>query len=217
MATVSIMVALAALGVAVSTLIWCQKLAESVGCLQTERSEVDAREQLAALANEFPSLQAHVDHLRQCWQADTGKFESAVRQLENRTAGLEQGAGILAAVSRDLDGLKDFRTEVQSILRQLENRTAELERNCGSFGAAVKDLDTLRDFRGQVKSILQQLESRIGRLEQNYSRLGTLSQDLDSLRAFRNHVERVHAGIQKAFNGSRAATPSAILPDVKAS
>jgi DNA repair exonuclease SbcCD ATPase subunit len=217
MATVSIIVALLALGVAVPTLVWCQKLAEGVARLRTDTSDASAREQLAALANEFPSLHARVDHLRQCWQADTGKFESAVRQLENRTAGLEQSAGTLATVSRDLDGLKEFRAKVQSVLQQFENRTVKLERAHGNLDAVAKDLDGLRAFRGQVESILQQLESRIAGLEQSYGRLGTLSQDLDDLRAFRSHVERVHAGIQKAFNGTLAAAPSAIPPDVKAS
>jgi chromosome segregation ATPase len=217
MATVSIMMALLALGVAVPTLVWCQKLAESVTRLRTNTSDANTREQLAALANEFPSLHARVDHLRQCWQADTGKFESTVRQLENRTAGLEQSAGTLATVSRDLDSFKSVRAEVQSVLQQFETRTVKLERAYGNLDAVAKDLDSLRAFRGQVESILQQLESRIAGLEQSYSRLGTLSQDLDNLRAFRSRVERVHAGIQKAFNGTLTGTPSALPPDVKAS
>jgi exonuclease VII small subunit len=217
MATVSIIVALVALGVAVPTLVWCQKLAEIVTRLRTNMSDSNAREQLAALANEFPSLHARVDHLRQCWQADTGKFESAVRQLENRTAGLEQGTGALATVSQDLDGLRAFRTEVQSVLQQFENRTVKLERGYNNLDAAAKDLDSLRAFRGQVESILPQLESKIAGLEQRYGSLDTVSRDLDSLRAFRSHVERVHAGIQKAFNGTLAAAPSAVPPDVNAS
>ncbi len=148
MATVSIIVALVALGVVVPTLVWCQKLAENVTRLRTNLSDANTREQLATLANEFPSLHARVDHLRQCWQADTGKFESAVRQLENRTAGLEQGAGTLTTVSKDLDGLRDFRTEVQSVLQQFENRTVRLEREYSNLGAVAQDLNSLRDFRG---------------------------------------------------------------------
>ena len=179
MATVSILMALVALGVAVATLVWCQKLAQSVRGLPTNIVDADARERLAALANEFPSLHARVDHLRQCWQADTGKFESVMRQLEDRTAGLEQGSATVAAISKDLDGLKDFRREVESVL--------------------------------------QQLESKVIGLEQSYSSLGTLSKDLDSLRAFRDHVEQVHAGIQKAFNGSLAGTSSIMLRDEKIS
>ncbi len=213
MATVSIMVALAALGVVVSTLVWCQRLAESVARLRTNIADADARERLAALANEFPSFHARMDHLRQCWQADTGKFESVVRQLENRTAGLEQGAGTLAAVSKDLDGLRDFRAEVRSALQQFENRTVGLERGYSSLAAVPKDLDSLRDSRREVESILQQLESKIVELEHSYRSLGTVSQDLENLRAFRSHVERVHAGIQKAFNGSLAGTSSAPLRD----
>ncbi len=217
MATVSLIMALAALGVVVPTLVWCQRLAESITRLRTNLSDGDTKERLAALANEFPSLHARVDHLRQCWQADTGKFESAVRQLENRTAGLEQGAGTFAAVSKDLDSLKDFRTEVQSVLRQFENRIVELERRYSSVDTLGKDLDSLREFRTEVESILRQLESRIVGLEQSYSSLGTVSKDLDSLRAFRSHVERIHAGIQKAFNGSLTGTSSAMLPDTKMS
>jgi septation ring formation regulator EzrA len=213
MATISIMVALAALGVVVLTLVWCQKLAENVNGLRATLCDADARERLAALANEFPSLHARVDHLRQCWQIDTGKLESAVRQLENRTSGLEQGAGTLTAVSKDLDGLKDFRTEVRSGLQQFENKTVELERGYSNLVAVPKDLDGLRGFRREVESILQQLESRIIALEHSYGSLGTVSQDLESLRAFRSHVERVHVGIQKALNGSLAATSSALLRD----
>lgn len=217
MATISLIMALAALGVVVLTLAWCQKLAENVHGLRASLCDPDARERLAALANEFPSLHARVDHLRQCWQADTGKFESAVRQLESRTNGLEQGAGARAAMSKDLEGLKDFRAEVQSALQQFENRTVELERGYGSLAAVPKDLDGLRDFRREVESILQQLESRIVPLEHSYRNLGTVSQDMENLRAFRSHVERVHAGIQKAFNGSLAGPSSALRRDEMAS
>ena len=216
MATVSIIMALVALGVAVPTLVWCQKLAENVTRLRTNLSGANTREQLATLANEFPSLHARVDHLRQCWQADTGKLESAVRQLENRTVGLEQGASTLVTVSQDLDSLKDFRTEIQSVLRQFEDRTVELEHQYSSLGTLGRDLEGLREFRGEVESLLRQLEARMAGLEHSYSGLGTLSKDLESLRAFRSHVERIHAGIQKAFNGNLTGTPSSILPDAKA-
>jgi len=217
MTTVSILVALAALGVAVAALIWCQKLAESVTPLPTNTADADARERLTALANEFPSLHARVDHLRQCWQADTGKLESIVRQLEERTAGLEQGSAALAAISQDLDGLRDSRRNVESVLPQLQTKIVGLEQSCSSFATISKDLDSLRGSYGALDSVLRQLENRIVALEQGYSGLGTLSQDLESLRAFRSHVERVHAGIQKAFNGALAAAPSAVPPDVNAS
>ncbi len=217
MATVSILVALAALGVAVATLLWCQKLAQSVTDLPTNIADADARERLAALARESPSLHARVDHLRQCWQADTGKFESIVQQLEERTAGLEQGSATLAAISRDLDGLRDFRREVEPALQQLESKVVGLQQSYSNLATVSKDLDSLRDSRSAVESVLGQLEKRIAQLEQGYSSLGTLSQDLDSLRAFRDHVEHVHAGIQKAFNGSLAGTSSPLLRDDKTS
>lgn len=217
MTTVSILVALLALGVAVATLVWCQKLAQNVTRLPTNIADAEARERLAALAREFPSLHARVDHLRQCWQADTGKFESIVRQLESRIVGLEQGSSTFATVSTDLDALRDFRREVESVLPQLESRIVALEQSCSSLPTVSKDLDSLRDSRSAVESVLRQLENRIVELQQGYSSLGTLSKDLDSLRAFRDHVEHVHAGIQKAFNGSLAGTPSALLRDEKRS
>ncbi|MCL5281142.1 MAG: hypothetical protein M1376_14675 [Planctomycetes bacterium] len=217
MATVSILMAMAALGVAVATLVWCQKLAERVTRLPTNIADADARERLAALANEFPSLHARVDHLRQCWQADTGKIESIVRQLEERTVGLEQASATFAALSQDLDGLRAFRREVKSILQQLESKVVGLEQSCSSLATMSKDLDSLKDSHTAVESALRQLENRIATLEQGYGNLGTLSKDLDNLRAFRSYVERVHAGIQKAFNGSLAATSSAPLRDDKKS
>jgi hypothetical protein len=217
MATVSIIVPLVALGVAVPALVWRQRLAESVARLRTNLSDVDTGERPAALADEFPSLRARADHRRPCWPVDTGKLESAVRQLESRTTGLEQGTGTLASVSNDLDGLKDFRTQVRSALQQFENRTVELERGYSNLAVVPKGSDGLRDFRREVESILQQLESRIVAPEHRYGSLSTVSQDLDSLRAFRGHVERVHAGIQKAFNGSRAGPPPALGRDETAS
>ncbi len=217
MATVSILVALLALGVAVATLVWCRKLAENVSRLPTNIADADARERLAALANELPSLHARVDHLRQCWQADTGKLESIVRQLEERTAGLEQGSATLAALAQDLDGLRSFRREAESVLQQLESKVVGLEQSCGSLATVSKDLDGLKDSHSAVESLLRQLENRIVTLDQGYGSLGTLSKDLDNLRAFRSYVEHVHAGIQKAFNGSLAATSSAPLRDDKKS
>lgn len=210
MATVSILIALAALGMAVTTLLWCQKLAQSLTDLPANIADAEARERLAALANELPSLHARVDHLRQCWQADAGKFESTVRQLEERTAGLEQGSATLAPMSQELDGLRDSRSQVESVLQQLESRVLGLEQSCSSLAIVSKDLDSLKDSHSAVVPALRQLENRIGALEQGYSSLGTLSKDLDNLRAFRDYVEHVHAGIQKAFNGG-LARPSAPL------
>ncbi len=117
MATVSIIMGLVALGVAVPTLVWCQRLRESVAHLQTGLSDGDTREKLAELTSECQSLHTRVEHLRQCWQADTGRLESALRQLENRTVGLEQGYSSLGTVAQDLEGLRDSRREVEPVLR----------------------------------------------------------------------------------------------------
>jgi predicted nucleic acid-binding Zn-ribbon protein len=215
MATVSILMALAALGVAVAALVWCQKLAENATRLPTNIADADARERLAALAGELPSLHARVDHLRQCWQADTGKLESIVRQLEERTAGLEQRFAALAGISENLDDLRGFRRDVESALPQLESRIVVLEQSCSGLATVPKDLDSLRDSCSTVESVLRQLEDRIVTLEQGYGSLGTLSKDLDSLRAFRDHVEHIHAGIQKAFNGYLAGPSSVLRRDDK--
>ena len=153
MATVSIMMALLALGVAVLTLVWCQRLSGSVTRLRTNISNADARERLAELARESQSLHARVDHLRQCWQADTGKLEPVIRQLENRLVELEQGHNSLGAVSKDLDSLRDFRSQIESVVRQLENRIVELEQSYSRLGTLSRDLDSLRDFRNQVERI----------------------------------------------------------------
>ena len=133
MTTVSIIMALLALGVVVPTLVWCKRLSERLTRLGTNISNADARERLTELANESQSLHARVDHLRQNWQADTTRLESAVRQVDSRIAELEKG----------------------------------------------------------------------------YGSLGMVSKDLDNLRSFRDHVERIHAGIQKAFNGASHAADSA--------
>jgi hypothetical protein len=137
MTTVAVLIGLLALGVVVPTLLWCQKLSESVTRLRASLPSADAGQRLAELAQESQSLQARVDHLRQYWQADADKLEAIVRRLE----------------------------------------------------------------------------SNVAELAQAYGNLDTVSKDLDNLRAFRSYVERVHAGIQKAFNGTLAGPLPAAVPD----
>jgi chromosome segregation ATPase len=174
MATVSIIIALLALAVAVGTLAWCQRLHDSVARLRTIVAQADTQERLNALTSEFQSLHTRVEHLRQGWQADMGKLEAVVRQGEKRLVEFQQGHDRLNMMSSDLEGLQDFRRQVEPVLRQWENRIAELE--------------------------------------QSYARLSAVSQDLDNLRDFRRQVEKIHAGIQKAINGTFGAAPSPLVP-----
>ena len=94
-----------------------------------------------------------MEHLRQCWQADTGRVESALRQLENRTVGLEQVWSGLGTVAKVLEGLRDSRNEVESILRQLQTRIVALEQGYSRLGTVSKDLDGLRAFRSRVERV----------------------------------------------------------------
>jgi len=115
MTTVSIIMGLLALDVVVPTLVWCKKLNESVTRLGTDIRDADGRKRLAELANESQSLHTHVDRLRQSWQADTTKLESAIGQLESRIVELEQAHNSLGTVSKDLESLRDFRSRVEQI------------------------------------------------------------------------------------------------------
>jgi len=120
MATVSIIMALLALGVAVPTLVWCKKLSESVTRLIVDTSGTDGRKRLAELANESQSLRAQADRLRQSWQTDTTRLESAVGQLESRIVELEQARSNLGTVSQDLESLRNFRTQVEQIHARIQ-------------------------------------------------------------------------------------------------
>ncbi len=153
MATISVLMALMALGVAVSTLVWYQKLAENVTRLRTNVSEADPKVRLAELTSEAQSLHARVEHLRQCWQADTGRLEPALRQLESRASTLEQSCSGWGTVAKDLEGLKDFRSVVEPALQQWQNRIVELERGYSSLSAVSQDLDSLRAFRSRVEHV----------------------------------------------------------------
>jgi hypothetical protein len=146
MATASIIMGLLALLVSVSTLVWCHRIRTSVARLKKSTSQGDAEERLATLAREAESLNVRVDHLRQSWEADTGKLGAAVQQWEDRISGLEQGA-------HSLDSLRDAQNAFESVFRQLESRIAGLEEGHQSFAAAAKDLDSLRDFRSHVEQI----------------------------------------------------------------
>ncbi len=115
MTTVSIVMALMALGVAVPALVWCNRLNGSITRLIMNSSDADARKRLAELTNESQSLRAHVDRLRQSWQADTTRLESLARQLENRIVELEQAHSSLGTVSKDLESLREFRSRIEQI------------------------------------------------------------------------------------------------------
>ncbi len=115
MATVSTVMALLALGVVTFTLVWCNRLSESVARLRAAVSDADGRKRLAELTNELQSLRAHADRLRQNWQADTTRLESVIRQLETRVAAMEQTHNSLRTVSGDLESLRAFRTQVEQI------------------------------------------------------------------------------------------------------
>jgi chromosome segregation ATPase len=153
MATVSIIIALLALAVAVGTLAWCQRLHESVARLRTSVAQADVQERLSTLTSESQSLHARLDHLRQGWQADMGKLEALVRQWEKRLVEFQQGHDRLGVMSSDLDSLQEFRRQVEPVLRQWENRIAELEQSYARLSAVSQDLDSLRDFRHQVERI----------------------------------------------------------------
>jgi chromosome segregation ATPase len=245
MTTVPILMSMLAVGVAVFTLLWCQKLAESAARARTPSlAEAEVRKRLGELENESRSLHAELDHLRQSWQADTCKqqvvteylrsrvtellqglqglatvsqdldglrefrstVEAVLRQWEDRGAELQQGLQGLAAVSQDLDGLKQSRSTVEAVLRQLEERVTELQQGLQGLPAVSQDLEGLQQSRSEVAAGLRQLEDRAAALEQGYHRLSAVSRDLDNLHEFRQHVERIHAGIQKAFNGHLSGT-----------
>lgn len=56
-----------------------------------------------------------MDRLRQSWQADTLRLESAAGQLENRIVAMEQAHNSLGTVSKDLESLRDFRSRIEQI------------------------------------------------------------------------------------------------------
>lgn len=115
MITVSLIMALLALGVAVPTLVWCKRLRESVTRLRASLPSADTTERMADVVHESKALQARVDQLSQNRQANDARFESVVRQLETRIGALEQRFNDLGMVSKDLDSLRDFRDQVRRI------------------------------------------------------------------------------------------------------
>ena len=219
MATASIIMGLLAVLVSVSTLVWCHRIRVSVARLKKSGPQADVEERLATLGREAESLNVRVDHLRQSWEADTGKLGAAVRQWEDRITWLEQsGHGLdslrdaqnrvestiqqweerFAAQAKDLDSLRDAQNTVDSIFRQLESRIAGLEQG-------------LRDSQHGAESVVQQLQNRIAGLEEGHQSFAAAAKDLDSLRDFRNHVEQIHVAIQRAFNGG-LPSPSSPMP-----
>jgi len=202
MATVAIIMGLLALGVAVPALVWCRRLSESVAGFKGDASQAEMGERLAELGSESRSLDTRVDHLRQCWQADAGKLESALGHFDARIAELEQGCRSLAAVATDVEGLKNARNEIESALGQLADRMTSLEQGYSGLDLLRQDLEALKEARDKAESALEQWANRTAELEQSQRRLGALAKDLEDLRGFRAHVERVHAGIQEAFNGA---------------
>ena len=201
MATASIIMGLLALLVSVSTLVWCHRIRTSVARLKKSTSQGDAEERLATLAREAESLNVRVDHLRQSWEADTGKLGAAVQQWEDRISGLEQGA-------HSLDSLRDAQNAFESVFRQLESRIAGLEQGQQNLAAVARDLEGLRDSQHGAESVVQQLQNRIAGLEEGHQSFAAAAKDLDSLRDFRSHVEQIHVAIQRAFNGGLPSTSS---------
>jgi cell division protein FtsB len=120
MTTVSVVMGLLALGVALSALVWCRKLSESLTRLIVDTSNAKEKRQLAELANESQLLRTHVDRLRQSWEADTARLDSLAQQLESKIAWSEQARDSLGSVSKDLENLRNFRTQVEQIHARIQ-------------------------------------------------------------------------------------------------
>lgn len=197
MITVSMIVALLALSVVVAAFVWCQRLHESVTHLRMRVSDADPGDRLMELANESRMLQERMDSLARSWQANLAGLESTTHRLENGIAELERRVNGLDAEAADA---KERRMELAKQSQSLHERLDDLGQG--------RQADTAR-----LEALIRQMENRIIAVEQACRNVGTLSQDLDRLRSFRDRVERIHAGIQKAFNGSLAGVSSALFQD----
>jgi hypothetical protein len=114
-AAASILFGLLALVVLMPILISSRRLRKDVERLLASAWPTDTEGRLAAVTSESQALQASVEHLRQGWEAQAGRVESAVRELESRVADLEQERQRLTSRAQDLDDLRDFCDRVERI------------------------------------------------------------------------------------------------------
>lgn len=225
MATVSIIMGMLALSVAVPALVWNRRFRESVARLERNIAQAAPADRLTELMDESRLLRAQVDDLKQGLQAEFGKIDSTMGQWEKRIAGLEQGRQSLDELAGDLGRLRESQNGIESTVRQWADKIAVLEQDRGGvdglqdavhqlessvavldqgyqgLAGLARELEGLQEFRKQVEEAVQRLQGTVGSLKQGHQQLAELHQELEGLRQFRGETEGAVQRLQGSVAG----------------
>jgi hypothetical protein len=143
----SIILALAATGVALIALLWCRqitrRMAQLGAAVLTEREKLVVEQ----ATNRVETFEARLDELSQTVNTEVC---SLGRTLDVRMKSLESAVARLEQQSEQLESRLE---RIDGDTRKLDSRTAETEETCRRIGPIAQNLARLEQFKGQVEQI----------------------------------------------------------------
>ena len=124
MVTVSVIMALLALGAACFTMHLYQRTHRKMARVEAGVLSLDEKQRLADSAGEVASLRHQVSQLQRALQKQLEELKDSGKQLGEKVSGIEKACGGLATMSGELAQLKAFKEEIERLhgrIRQAVN------------------------------------------------------------------------------------------------